>query len=663
MAHIRTPICPALLALATSLSAASVGDPQIGTDHAQMQGELSCSTFERLEATAFAQFKQRYGHAPATAVERVIAHFAWRTEHHQHADGNLVYYGKGCKGALGGEPDGLGYNRDGLMGLFAHSTGLCYSIHAQFTPFIQKTLGDYLAASCTLVPGHTSMEAFADGRWRLADMTCGHMVFDKDPQQPIGILDIAAAQGRSGELNGGFLKMKLCPFGDNLKTYASVKEPEGEGRQKLFGYLGMPIVYALRSGESFTRWRLPDGGDGVEAIWSQDYNEKAGDHAKHRGMARRETFMTFGPVGNGSIGRKGTKNPPLVYSAKGAFDYAPDLQTLDPKSEYGWSASANVAASGGKLVANGGEGHVVIAHAAPYPVAAHQADNADGAWNVFKNPCDKTAIFSGTVSAASRVLLSLDAGQSWEEIGSADKAFSLDFSNRVKGRFSYQLKVALPAGGELAAPKLRTVVQVGPAVFPWLKDQGSTITYQASNLGVIHGGPDHRLAKAFRAAALDADGWQVYKLEAPGAIRSLHGVSMVSGRKEMAVETSLDGKTWDVAMAPTTLGRAGKDKNSSIWGNGTLGFMWGDRTYADGTSTTGYIRFKNGDESATQVYATYALPGKAVGLDVTVNWSDAAGPNHEASNSFAAAAGPQTWTVKTGKDTVTNWVRFQPAAK
>lgn len=653
---------PALLATVAVVSGA-VGDPQISTDHAQMQGELSCSTFERLEATAFAQFASRYGHAPATAVERVIAHFAWRTEHHQHADGNLVFYGKGCKGALGGDPDGLGYNRDGLLGLFAHSTGLCYSIHAQFTPFIQKTLGDYLAASCTLVPGHTSFEAFADGRWRLADMTCGHMVFDRDPQQPIGILDIAAAQGRSKDLNGGFLKMKLGPFGDKLNTYDSVKEPEGEGKQKLFGFLGMPVVYALRSGETFTRWRQPDGGDGVEAIWSQDYNEKAGDHPKHHGMARRETFMTFGAVGNGSIGRKGTKNPPLVYSAKGVFEYAPDLKTLDPKSEYGWSASANVTATGGKLVATGAEGHVIVTHAAPYPIAAHQADNADAVWSVVKNPCDKTAIFAGTTSAAARVLLSLDAGQTWEEIGAADKAFSLDFSDRVKGRFSYQLKLVLPAGGELSAPTLRTVVQVGPAVFPWLKDQGSTITYQASNLGVIHGGPDHRMAKAFRAAELDGNGWQAYKLEAPGAIRSLHGVSMVAGRKEMSVETSVDGKTWDVAMAPISLGRAGKDKNSSIWGNGTLGFMWGDRTYANNKATTGYIRFKNGEETATQVYATYELPGKAVGLDVTVNWSDAAGPNHEASNSFKAASGPQAWTVKTGKDTVTNWVRFKPAAK
>jgi hypothetical protein len=655
----------AILAATTAAAfAAGVGDPQIATDHAQMQGELSCSTFERLEATAFAQFAKRYGHAPATAVERVIAHWAWRTEHHQHADGNSVYYGAGCKQALGGaENDGLGFNRDGLLGLFAHSTGLCYSIHAQFTPFIQKTLGNYLAASCTTVPGHTSFEAFADGHWRLADMTVGHMVFDKDPKQPMGILDIAANQSRSGELNGGFMKLKLCPFGDRLNTYDSVKEPEGEGKQKLFGFLGMPIVYALRSGETFTRWRLPDGGDGVEAIWSQDYNEKADGHPKHHGMARRETFMTFGAVGDGSIGRKGTKNPPLVYSAKGVFEYVPDLKTLDPRSEYGWSASANVACRDGKLVATGGEGQIVITHAAPYPVAAHQADNADAAWNVVKNPCDKTAIFGGTASAALKVLLSLDAGQTWIEVGTADRTFAVDFSDRVKGRFSYQLKVVLPVGGELSAPTLRTVVQVGPAVFPWLKDQGSTITYQASNLGVIHGGPDYRMAKAFRAAELDADGWQVYRITAPGAIRSLHGVSMVNGRKEMSVETSLDGKTWDVAMAPVTLGRASKELNGSIWGNGTLGFMWGDRSYPAGSATTGFIRFHNGDEAATQVYATYEIPGKPMGLAVTVNWSDAAGAGHEAGNTFKAGPEQQSWTVKTGTATVTNWVRFQPVEK
>ncbi len=41
-----------------------VGDPQPATDHAQMKGERSCLKFERVEATGFAQFMQRYGHEP-----------------------------------------------------------------------------------------------------------------------------------------------------------------------------------------------------------------------------------------------------------------------------------------------------------------------------------------------------------------------------------------------------------------------------------------------------------------------------------------------------------------------------------------------------------------------------------------------------------------------
>ncbi len=650
----------ASLALA-ALAGAAVADPQIATDHAQMKGELACSTFERVEATAFAQFTERYGREVKSQTDKLIAHWIWRVEHHQHADGDNIFYGKGSK--FGGET-GFGFCRDGLVGLFSHSTGLCYSIHAQFTPFLQKSLGDYLATSCTLVPGHTAFEAFTDGAWRLADMTCGHMVFDKDPQKPIGILDIAAAQRRAGELNGGFMKLRLNPFGDKLSTYDSVREPEGEGKQKMFGYLGMPIVYSLRDGESFTRWRLPDGDDGVEAIWSKDYFEQAFDFPKHHGMARRETFLSYGPVGNDAFGRankqgKSPKNP-LVYSGKGVFAYTPDLTSA--ASAKGWTASDSVKLQGGKLVA-AAEGSIVLAHTAPYQIAAHQADNAADKWDVFKNPCDKTAIFTCTGSDGLTLALSLDAGRTWEDLGAAGKG-AVDVSEKVKGRFSYLLKVGFPAKGELSALSLRTVVQIGPAVFPWLKDNGSQITYQASNLVAIHGGPDHQMARTFRHAELDSEAWKVYRIEAAGPIRSLHGVSTVVGRKDMSVETSLDGKTWDVAMAPVTLGRAGKEKNSSIWGNGTNGIMWGDRSYPDNvTATVGYIRVKNSDENNTQVYATYVSSEKPSDLEVTVNWTDASGPKKEAKNVFTASDKPQTWKVPTGASTVTHWVRFAPVAK
>jgi len=662
---VRAARLVAPLALAATASAC-VADPQIATDHPYLKGELSCSTFDRVEATAFAQFKQRYGHNPKNDTEKLIAHWVWRVEHHQHADGNLIPYGKSDK--LAGD-DGFGFCRDGLLGLFSHSTGLCYSIHAQFTPFIQRSLGDYLVTSCTSVPGHTAFEAFTDGAWRLADLTCGHLVFDKDPEKPIGILDIAAAQGRLGELNGGFLKLRLGPFGDKLNTYDSVKEPEGEGKQKMFGYLGMPIVYGLRDGETFTRWRMPDGDDGIEAIWSLDYHEAAYDFPKHHGMARRETFMTFGAVGNDAFGRadkKSGRSPknPLVYSGKGVFEYSPVLKNMTTASARGWTASDGITLKGGTLSAPTAGGFIIVTHTAPYQIAAHQADNADGKWDVYKNPCDKTGIFSGTGSENLQLAISTDAGQTWDDLGTVGKGFSVDFSNKVKGRFTYQLKVIFPAKAELSAFTLRTVVQIGPAVFPRLKDQGSQITYQSSNLGAIHGGPDNRLAKAFRAAALDQDAWKVYKIEAPGPIRSLHGVSMVVGRATMSVETSLDGKTWDVAMAPITMGRAGKEKNASIWGNGTCAFMWGDHSYpTNAASTVGYIRLKNADEACTQVYATYETKDKPMNLMVTVNWTDATGPNHEAHNSFKAGTQVQTWNVPTGKDTVTNWVKFQPTAK
>ena len=78
---------------------------------------------------------------------------------------------------------------------------------------------NYLSAATTLVPGHTSFEAYIGGRWRLADITVGMMVFDNTTTfEANSIADIQSNMGTSGWTTSsnrkGPLNLYMLPFGD-----------------------------------------------------------------------------------------------------------------------------------------------------------------------------------------------------------------------------------------------------------------------------------------------------------------------------------------------------------------------------------------------------------------------------------------------------------------
>jgi len=649
--------------LCVSQLMAAVADPQVKTDHPFYQGELSCSTYERVRDASFAHFASLPGgKTPTTETEKLVALWAWRVAHHQHADGNDCYYGANARL---GSSDGWSFCRDGLVGLFSHSTGLCYSIHAQFTPFAQLMLGDRRKAAASLVPGHTSFEAFTDGKWRWADMTCGSMFFqDTSSFNALGIQDMIAngASWCAMPERKGPLNLYLMPFGDSW--FSSFVEYDG--KQKFFGYLGMPIVYVLKSGESFTRWHNPAGDDGIQAIWSKDYINENTPTPDYHGMIRRETFLNYAPVGSNSRGRTAGSVHDVQefnYSCKGVFVYSPDL-TNPTEYKEGVFSETNATTSGGYLRGNGGPGTVIFQHGSPYQIAAHVQGSPASVWNVKTATCDQTAILSGSANGSVPVSVSLDNGATWTSIGTASGTFNLDFSQIVKGRFAYLLKLDLGASAGLKTMTLRTVVQVGPAVFPQLKSNGSQVTFQPGNLGVVYGGPEREKALTMRDPSKDVTGKTAFKIVAPGPIRSLHGVAASSGstRGPFGVETSIDGTTWEVAMAPVILEPgANQNLNSSIWGNGYNAFMWGHTSYPSATATTGWVRFQNmcitAGQERVEVYATYQLPSTNDTL-VTFNWTDASG-TQTASRTFSGTGGAQTWNLPTGNNTYTNWVKFE----
>jgi len=89
------------------------------------------------------------------------------------------------------------------------------------------------------------------------------------------------------------------------------------------------------------------------------------------------------------------------------------------------------------------------------------------------------------------VEISVNNGISWKKAGLlAGTNVSLDFTDLVKGRNGYLLRLRLDRGIGLNRMRLRNVVTVCRAVYPKLKSPSTTITYLADGLDAFEATPD-----------------------------------------------------------------------------------------------------------------------------------------------------------------------------
>ncbi len=620
---------------------AVVPDPQIMTDHPVYRGELSCSTLDRNIAEAYRIFAERFDRQPQTETEKLVALFSWKAEHYMHNCDPYVYVGPDHPEAREG---GWFETRDSQMGQFSFGFSLCYTVHAQLSALVGHALGDRKKTRCPNVPGHTPFEAFVDGKWALADITTGMMVFD-DQGRPMSIAEIMPyanaddTEWMNDPRRGGFVGLTMVPFGDNWDVYKKIKAV-----QMLYGYNAMPIVYSLRSGETFTRYLDPGLEDGETWVfWGQDYWDHRG--APRHGPYRNVTFLDAPPIHN-SRGRG------HAFYGNGIFEYTPPL--ADGRYRQGVWSQQNVVFDKGALRASADRGEVVFEHTSPYIICARSAKGGDRVWDIRHEECLDGAIVSGRTTGPVRVAVSVDAGRSWQHIGAAAGNFTIDFTDLAKGRHGYLIRFALTPDAGLAHLKLRTVTLVSRAVFPRLKDGGTTVTYQAGNQTVIHGGPSHYLSDRFRQAKLDGEGYRFYRITAPGPLRHVAGAARCSGpdRGPWSVAFSLDGgKTWKFGMKPVTL--AEKD---SDWGGGRHAYPWGYVDLPDNDANEVLIRFGKGNVLHAQVYATYQQPTDSA-LEVTYAWTEG-GKLKQHTHKIDAPRQSDTWTVPTVQDVVSKWVRF-----
>jgi hypothetical protein len=622
---------------------AAVPDPQIMTDHPVYRGELSCSTLDRNIADAYRVYKDRYGHTPTTETEKLTALWIWKCEHYMHVCDNKVYVGPD---SLESEGNGWMDCRDYELGQFSFGFGLCYSVHAQMSALVARALGgDITRVRCPTTVGHTPFEAFVDGHWVLADFTTGMMVFDDDGRA-VGIQEILQHVDANDEAwltspkRGGPYKIALGPAGHTLRGYKNELH-----EQMLFGYSAMPIVYTLRSGEDFTRYLEPGLADGKTWVfWGRDYFSIGGG-PKH-GPWRDATFLDDYPVGNGKKGRGNG------YYGNGVFEYRPSL--ADGKYKEGVKTENQTIYEAGALRGLTQEAFITFEHVSPYVIAARSVEGGDREWKLLEEKCADGAIVSGISAGKVPVRVSVDGGHTWEDIGTVDGKFKKDFTDIVKGRHTYQVRFGLSPESGLKALRFHTVTQISRAVFPRLKDGGTTVTYQGSSQGAIHGGPSQYLAEPLRRKDLETDGVRVYQVVAPGPIRSATGVLRASGPGlgPWSVEFSVDGgKTWKSGVKDVTL-----KEGASEWGNGKHAYAWSEMTFPDNQGKDVLIRMGKGHLYHCQVFATYQANNSSP-LVVTYGWQEGSRPR---TNTHSVALGKEadTWAIPTGQDIKAQWVKF-----
>ncbi len=352
------------------------------------------------------------------------------------------------------------------------------------------------------------------------------------------------------------------------------------------------------------------------------------------------------PVGNGKVGRGNTR------TGNGVFEYVPSLK--DGRYREGVKSEKETVFKNGTLRGKVAGASVVFEHVSPYVIAARPAEaGEDREWDVFAEKCADGAEVSGV--AVGKVPVSVCVDDTFKPIGVAEGEFRLDFTDVVKGRHEYQIKFDLSPEAGLKALKMRTVTQVGRGVFPRLKDGGTTVTYQASGQSVIHGGPSQYLAELLRRKDLEKEGFRVYQVEAPGAIRGVAGVARANGPGfgPWSVEFSLDGgKTWKAGMKDLKV-----TPQESDWGGGHHVYAWAQMEFPDNKDArTVLVRFGQGNIRHCQVFATYQRKNTSA-MEVTYGWTED-GQSKKDTHRMKAGLAKDTWTVPTGRNVQGQWVRF-----
>lgn len=607
--------CLTIAFVVARVHGAGVGDPQIRTDHPWYPGELAISTFPRLFATQAEAYERATNKRVDSDEAKALASWFWRNTHYWHGEaGGRDLWGEGL---AKGKDRRL---REYWNGLFAYGFGLCGTTHSQWTAEFENLLGHGRGRGVG-ARAHNAFEVFlrggnyGEGRWALLDHDLSTVIFDKSGKRLIGLgemqenVDQWISRGFKPEKQQGWLVCGLHPSdGNSYRKYAVA--------EYLAGYAGPPPMAHLRRGERMRRYFEPGLEEGKTFVfWGRNY--------RTGGIPGPERSRTW------------VNQPDKMHGSKNGTPHV-NGQARYANVEYVYQPTAEELADG------------VIKFQTPYVIGATPPN--DKPWGIYDDGCRNGLVLRGELNGG--VEVSVNAGRTWT------KAEQNDLTDHVKGRSQYWLRFAEAQQGL----EIRTVCQANVAVLPRLKDNGATITYEASNKSVLSLGPELDLAKTFLSAGSFGEKKVTLKVTPDRPVVGLYAAAHIASgappnpKFRYHIDYSLNGGvSWQPLVEDWQVPRRG-DEPGDFW---SQSFCYGFTELTAEANESVSIRFRN-DGGRRYLRAEAHLiqeTGPADPLKVTYNWSDDSG-NHQSSHVFGTKG---SWSLRTGRNVRTHWVEFEPA--
>ena len=618
---------------------ADVGDPQVRTQHLWYPGELSCSTFERLQATQAECYRRLTGIDPKTDEDKALASWFWRNAHYFHnEDACQDLWGTGFTGEES-RP------REYWTGLFANGFGLCGTTHSQWTAEMERLLG-HGRARVVGVDGHSSFEVYltgglyGSGKWVLLDHDTSTVIFNLQGTALLSIPEIKADQRVTSrtflpERQRGWLVSGLHPD-DAPGVYTRY-----DSAAYLSGYSGPPPTVHLRRGETLRRYLAPGLEDGKTFVfWGRNYNRG--------GMPGPERDLTWVNQPEKMHGSRSGTDATIGRARFGnaVFTYQPDFTQTSYREG----------------ITDESDKQVTFEFHSPYLIGATPPNSKP--YGIYEAGCKNGLVLRGKTTCP--VSLSVDGGKTWRECGTSQEG--LDLTDLVKGRQSYRLRFGAGAS-ELAGTGLSmiTTCQASTSVMPHLKDGGDEVQFAASRRDVVSAGPDLADAKQHVVDGGFNTPKVTLQLSTPGQ-RPIVGIFAAaladSGAPPQSdvryeIEYSTDGgKSWQPMVRDWSIPHRGVEP-PEFW---SRSFSYGSADIAAKDISSALVRFHNTGGRPyprAEMHLVFETPSKD-NTQVTFAWNDDRG-KHRESHSFGAN-GSQSWQIPTGKNTRTSWVEFEPVS-